>query len=567
MKAYQKGAVATLAALALTLTACGGGSGTKPADEGGKKADSNKTAKADWNPQPRDALKDGGTLTTAIGEITENLNAWADTMTTDTRTIWGWYNPTPFYYTPEGEWKWDSAYIAEQPKEEVKDGATVVTYKLNKKAVYNDGTPIDYTSFEAAWKACSGADEKYSCNSTDGYNKIKSVAKGADNFEVVVTFKGAYPWYKGLFNDLLHPKALDPAVFAEGYANGESRPELGAGPFKVEKISRKDGVASFVRNEKWWGDAPKLEKRTFLVRSGSAAIQAFKNGETDAAGVTNKDLLAQVKDMNTIDIRRGAYTGTSLITLNSDSPMLKDIKVREAVFTAINRQTIMDIAFQGLDYAEEAPGSLQIFPWQKGYKDAFSAVVKYDPEKAGKILDEAGWAKGSDGIRTKDGKQLALTLPYFGDLPLTKARVQAIQAMLQQVGIKLNLDNHPSSDFAKVIKDKSWDVMFSGFGASDPFGAAYMCQVYCTTKKSGSTLNKSNTQNAEIDAMIDKLEAMPNADDQLAELPKIEEAAFRTFGLMPVYNGPIIMATKKGLANYGSSVFGSAPKQDIGWQK
>lgn len=567
MKAYQKGAIAAVAALALTMSACQGG-GNNPSSGGSTAKQDNKSASAQYNPQPRDNIKDGGTFTTAIGEITDQMNPWNEAMTTDTSTIFSWYNPNLFYYTPEGEWKFDPAYIVEQPKEEVKDNKTVVTYKINPKAQWNDGTQIDWTAFEAAWKACGEVEkDKFACNSTDGYNKIESVKKGADDKEVVVTFKQVFPWYKGLFGSLLYPKAADPEVFETGYTGGNYHPEWGAGPFKIEKIDKNEGIASFVRNEKWWGDAPKLDKRVFLVRQPNAAIQAFKNGELDAAAVANKDYLAQVKDMTTIDLRRGNTPSIALMTLNSESPVFKDIKVREATMRGIDRKQLMTIAFQGLDYTEEAPGSFTLYPYQKGYKDNFSGNVQFDAAQANKILDEAGYTKGSDGYRSKDGQQLKAKLPYFGDAALTKARVVAVQDMLKNVGINVELDPHPSSDFSKVIKEKSWDMMISGFASSDPFGVAYTCQIFCTQEKSGSSLNKSGTQNKEIDDKIAAMEKLPTADEQIAEANKIEEEALKTYGLMPLYNGPTIRAVKKGLANYGASVFYVAPYQDLGWQK
>src|SRR6266550_2099421 len=65
----------------------------------------------------------------------------------------------------------------------------VVTYKLNPKAVWSDGTPITEADFEAQWKANNGTDPAYRNSSSSGYEQIESVTKGADEREVVVTFK------------------------------------------------------------------------------------------------------------------------------------------------------------------------------------------------------------------------------------------------------------------------------------------------------------------------------------------------------------------------------------------
>ncbi|MGL5406609.1 MAG: ABC transporter substrate-binding protein [Propionibacteriaceae bacterium] len=565
MKAYTKGALATVAALTLTLSACGGGNKAGN-DASGKEKVSNKAALVSWNPQPREKLQDGGNLTTSITQIPINFNSWSASSDAYTGTIAGWYNPSFSYFTPEGEYKVDKNYFVEEPKEEIKDGKTVITYKMHPKAVFNDGTPIDITAFEAAWKACGEVTPAdYSCNSTDGYNKIESIKAGADNKEIIVTFKQIFPWYQSVFGGVLHPKALDKDVFATGFENNP-HPEWGAGPFKIEKMDAKEGIATFVPNEKWWGDAPKLSKRTFLVRSSNAEIQAFLNGEIDVADAGTKDKLAKIKDMQGIEVRRGNEPSSRLLTLNSSSSFLGDVKVREAIVRSIDRKVYADIIFQGLDYTEDPSGSFVLYPWQKGYKDSFSEIAKFDPEQSNKLLEGAGWIKSGD-YRTKDGKTLELTLPYFGDSPVVKARSVAVQEMLKKIGIKLNLENPPSSDFNKVINEKKWDLMLSGFQSGSPYGVAFFCQIYCTTETSGSTLNKSGTGTKELDAKIKEMEKLTSRDEQIARANELEGEMLKTFGIMPIANGPVIYASKKGLANQGASVFGSVPIQDIGWEK
>lgn len=96
-------------------------------------------------------------------------------------------------------------------------------------------------------------------NSTDGYDLIESVEKGENDKEAVVTFEGPYPWWQGLFNDILHP-AIDTAEKFDQEYLGKLNPQYGAGPFKVENADFRGGTVSFVPNEKWWGDEPKLDK-------------------------------------------------------------------------------------------------------------------------------------------------------------------------------------------------------------------------------------------------------------------------------------------------------------------
>lgn len=567
MTNYRKGAIALVAALSLGLTACGGGAGGN--GNGGKPAkETNNTLQANWNETPRDQVKDGGTFTTAIVELNAQMNPWQADMTSYTSQLTQWYTPTTVFFTPKGDWTPNPAYFTDV-KSEDKDGKTVVTYKINEKAVYNDGTPIDYTALESGWKACGQGNKEFSCNSTDGYDQIESVKAGSSPKEAVVTFKTVFPWWKGLFNDLLHPKAVaDAKTFNEGFLNNP-HPEWGAGPYKIEQFDYQKGIVTFVRNEKWWGEPGKLDKRVFQQMEDAASINAFKNGQLDATRVSTKDRLAQVKDMQGIEIRKGSSTSNFLYTLNGKSPILSDIKVREALMSSIDRKQIANIAFSGLDYAEEPPGSFLLFNFQDGYKDNFGDLVKFDKDKANKLLDEAGWTKGADGIREKNGQKLTVKHPLFGDNPVRKNMAKALQAMLKDAGIDLQVIEKPSADFAKVIKAREFDVLISGFSQNDPFGVAYTAQVWA----SDSTLNKSGVSVPGVDDELKELAKIGTEKGQIEKANEIEKKAFGAYGLMPVYNGPILVATKKDLANYGSGVYSGSPLkafqpiENIGFKK
>ena len=114
----------------------------------------------------------------------------------------------------------------------------MVTYTINPEANYNDGTPIDWTAYENTWKFNNGTNPDVQVNSTDGYELIESVERGADDKQAVVTFKQAYPWWEGLFDSLVPPQVKDADTFMNAYLK-QVHPEWGAGPFKVETSTSK----------------------------------------------------------------------------------------------------------------------------------------------------------------------------------------------------------------------------------------------------------------------------------------------------------------------------------------
>lgn len=568
MKHTTKGAVALAAAVALGLAACQP-AGTSPGGNTSTNKPSEATntglakSAAQINEQPRDNIKDGGTLTTSVPEISAQFNTFQADGTLYTLNVWQWYNPVLALYSPEGEWSFNKDYL-DDVTAKTEGENTVVTYKINEKATFNDGTPIDWTAFEATWKANSGKDEAYLASSTDGYDKIVSVAKGESDKVAVVTFGSNWAWWKGQFNVLLHPKAAaDAKTYNEAYVENPHA-EWGAGPYTVKSYDKTAGTIVFERNPKWWGDTGKLDQRIFKAMETQASLNAFKNGELDTTGVAAKDRLAQVQGMKDVEIRTSATPSTFLLTLNSASPTMADAKVRQAVVESVDRATILKISFDGLNYTEEAPGSFTLFPFQKGYQDNVAAAgIKFDTASATKALESSGYAKGSDGFYAKDGKVLDLQFVLFGDSPVSKARATALQAMLKTTGIKMTIVNKPSSEFSAVMKAKQWDLIISGFASSDPFGQAYFCQIWC----SNSSLNRSGTGTKELDAKIEEATKLPDADAQTKRMNEIEVEALKTYGIFPLFNGPTMVAVKKGLANSGAGLFFVGKPQDIGWQK
>lgn len=558
---FRIATVATLSAAALALTGCATNSdGDSSKAVGGLDIEVNPAG--DYNEKSRDELKDDGDLTLALDELTEQQNMFHANMTADTRKVWGWYNPQLALYDGEGNYTPNPDYI-DDVKEDKKGENTVVTFKVNKDATFNDGTPIDWKAFDNTWRFNNGKHEDVQVNATDGFERITSVEKGATDKDVVVTFDGPYPWWQGLFNELLHPAIDSPEKFDKAYL-GKLNPQYGAGPFKVENVDFEGGTLTLVPNEKWWGDKPKLKKVSYRVMESQATINAFQAGEIDAAGVADKNSLTIAGEMgDAIDIRAALRPANVIFTLNSKAPQLKDEDVRHAVFSAIDRDQLAEIRYNGLGYEEEMPGSLTLYSTQEGYKDNIKDVIEFDPEQSKKLLEDAGYQQGDDGIYAKDGEKLSLRYILIGDDEVSKSLAAAVQKMLKDVGVDLKIEERPSSEFSKVTSERDFDLFLSAFASSDPFGVAYFGQTYA----SDSTLNMSSTGTKEFDKKIEELQNLPTKDEQIKRVNELESEAFGHYGILPFANGPQMVGVKKGLANYGANGFAILPKEDIGWEK
>ncbi|MGN5381541.1 oligopeptide/dipeptide ABC transporter ATP-binding protein [Streptomyces lasalocidi] len=420
---------ALLTAISVTATACQSSSGTGATGSDAKDTPAAASGAADYNPTPYDRIEDGGTYTSA-GTFDDQGNPFNVNATLTASRVWSWYNADAITYSPTGDVQYNPDYFSDV-KVSVEGGDQTVTLTINPKAVFNDGTPIDWTAIRATWQANNGSDKAYAANSTDGYDRITSVEKGKDAKQAVLTFKGVYPAWSSLFTTFLHPKAATVGNFDKAYVK-KAHPEWGAGPYTVGSWDTHSGNLTFVRNPRWWGRKGKLDKRVYVNLESTAAVNAFKNGQLDSVPAVDAESLQQVKGVKGTEIRRGGSPFEYSLYLNTKSPVLADKTVRKAVEESVDRAQIAKIQFQGLDYQEPLPGSAVLYSFQKGYQDNVSAVLAYAPDAARKELDAAGWKPGSDGIRARNGRKLEIGYTLLGDDPLGKATAGALAAMLKQ---------------------------------------------------------------------------------------------------------------------------------------
>ncbi|OKL47308.1 hypothetical protein BSR29_06765 [Boudabousia liubingyangii] len=553
--------IISLTAAALILSGCS--TTTSKSDTAAPQPPaSNTTIKAaDYQAAKYEDLKSGGELRLSINEINPQMNAGHTDANASTSTIWYWYNPQIALFDESANWYANPDYI-ESVSAEVKDGKTVVTWNINPKATFNDGTPIDYRAFQGTFKVSNLSDNAFAPSDPDGYKDMESVERGKNDKQVIVTYKFQYPSWQKNFEFLIHPTATkDAQTFNEAYLKNP-HPEWGAGPYKVENVDFEAGNITFTKNEKWWGKPGKLEKVTLRALEKDAEINAFLNDQLDAVNISDKERLAKVDTVDNINKYTAVQDRVTQLALNGKSEVFSDINVRKAFITAIDRPKLLEIVFNGLNYTEAPVGSSVLFPYQKGYQDNLGELGKYDLQKSAEYLEASGWKREGDYFQ-KDGKDLEVHIPQFSSNASATAVFGALQSMTKKAGIKLVIDTHKPKDFSAVIKGRQYDVLYSAIRKSNPFGIADIEQLYATT----STYNKSDLSNADVDKFAKQSVRANTEEEAIKYGNEAEKESFKLAGFLPLFNGPHSVATKSGLANYGATGFVSFPKELIGWTK
>jgi peptide/nickel transport system substrate-binding protein len=549
-------AVAALVA-ALTLASCSGGNQETPSAGGSAEVGTTN----DINPQDPANLQQGGNLRLALTEFPPNFNPLhIDGNTGDTHSLMRSTMPRAFRITAEGEPTPNPDFFTSV--ELTSTDPQIVTYTINPKAVWSDGTPITWEDIASQINATSGKDKAFAIAATNGSDRVASVTRGVDDRQAVVTF--AKPWadWRGMFagSTVLLPKSLTatPEAFNKAQLNG---PGPSAGPFIISNLDRGAQRITLTRNPKWWGTPPLLDSITYLVLDDAARIPALQNNTIDASGLATLDEMEIARRTEGITIRRAPGLAWYHFTFNgAKGSILEDPALRRAIAKGIDRKTIADVVLRGLA-DKPAPLNNHVYvAGQEGYQDN-SGVVAFDPEKAQQELDALGWRLNGQ-FREKDGRQLVIRDVLFDALS-TRQYGQIAQNSLAQIGVKLDLDIRPAAGFfTDYVTVGNFDIAQFAWGA-DAFPLSSLTQTYRTNSES----NFGKIGSPEIDAKIEQTVSELDPDKARELANELDKMLFEEVFSLPLTQSPGNVAVRSTLANFGAFGLADPDYTKIGFMK
>ena len=371
------------------------------------------------------------------------------------------------FYEPLAGWDKEGNLIpqlaAEVPTKAnggLSEDGTTVTWKLKKDVKWHDGKPFTADDVVFTWEYA--ADPATAAYTTGAYKDIK--VEKVDDFTVKVIFAKPTPFWADPFVGVAG--MIIPKHHFGDYKGAKSREApanlkpVGTGPYKFADFKPGD-ILSGTRNENYHvANRPHFD--TFEIKGGGDAVSAaravLQTGEYDYAWDTlvEDEVLKRMETGGRGKISAAAAGDIEFVTLNTTDPWtevdgerssaktkhptLSDPAVRQAINLLIDRDSI-----QKFIYGRAGSATASFVNEPKQFK---STKLKYEfsIEKANKILDDAGWKKGSDGIREKDGKKLKYVFQTSINAP--RQKVQAIiKQACQRAGIDIELKSVTASVF------------------------------------------------------------------------------------------------------------------------
>ncbi|EJK84897.1 ABC transporter substrate-binding protein [Agrobacterium rhizogenes] len=397
-----------------------------------------------------DSPHNGGDITFLIDSLGDTWIPNNSAISSFQGHIWGHVTDKLLYVDADGK---VSPWIAE--RWEQNDNATEFTLHLKSGVTFSDGTPLDASAVVA------NLDIWYAGRKTEGINPIGLFPKTYDHAETIdastvkVFFKkptlGFIPTLGYHGSILISPKTIAQPAPQQADLSKTS----GSGPYVVDSWKEGDFVKLVKRKDYNWGPPAVghtgpayLDTITYkLVTEPSLRVAAVQSGQADVAYNASPQELESLKSEG-FTIATPRYLGfVNGWAINTKLAPYDDVKVRQALQAGINRQEIIDTVYTP-DWKLATSFIQSNVP---GATDQ-SSLLAYNPDKAEKLLDEAGWTKGANGIRTKNGEPLLLILNSNPYLATSKSVDELIAQQLGKIGWKVAIRAYDVVTYGQKVK-------------------------------------------------------------------------------------------------------------------
>jgi peptide/nickel transport system substrate-binding protein len=530
---------ALLVGLAMVAAACGGGGDENESSGGG-------TAQ----------IKDGGTLNYAADQEPTgfNNNTSKDNGTSVYNVVINVY-PQPFHAQPDFTVKMDDAFL--DSAEQTSDDPQTVVYKIKQDAAWSDGTPLSADDFIYNWKQQNGTIKENDVATTTGYDQIKSI-EGSDNGKTVtVVFKTPFADWKGLFTGIVpaHYIQKRPGGWNTGLDKDPDKIPSG-GPFIVKDYTQGQSL-TLARNDKYFGPKAHLDSIVFrFLPESTTQPAALQNNEVDLIYPQPQlDQVTQVKALPDVSSEINFGLSFEHLDFNFKNEHLGDLKVRQAIATGINVQELVDRTVKQFSDKAEPLGNRIWLTGQPQYQDHFGQYGKGDTAGATKLLEDAGYTKGADGIYAKGGKKLSVRFSTTAGNKLRETQGELFQAQMKEIGVEIKIANVDSTKFfGEWLPNGNYDIAdFAWVGT--PFAISSNRDIYRT----GGGSNYGKYANKKVDDLF--TQANSETDEaKSAELGnQIDQQITADMATIPLYTKPTFIAYRNTFANIHDNATSEGP--------
>ena len=454
-----------------------------------------------------------------------------------------------------------------------------ITWKLKPGLIWSDGTPL--TAADVAFTGEYCLHEEMGCTAAASFEDVAGFDIGEDQLSVTVRFsipKGfPYGPFVGSTSPILQKNQFKDCMGLRAQeCNEQNFAPIGTGPFKIAEFRAKD-VITYVRNEHYRVPDKPFFDRVVLKGGGeatSAARAVLETGEFDYAWnlQVEPEILEQMTHAGRgrIVTSFGSQVERLIVNLTNDDPSLKDKRslymggenahpflsdpaVRNALSIAIDRSVLVEAG-----YGKAGAPTCNVIAAPDYYaSDANESCKVQDLDEANRLLDEAGWVRGSDGVRSKEGVRLSIL--YQTSTNSVRQGTQAlIKQMWQQIGVETELRNIDGAVFfgADPASPDTYQKFFAdiqmytnNFTGTDPgiYVNGWICKEIPGPQNQWVGANDARACSEEYDALVPVMQQAASREKRTRLAKQLNDIVVQNYWEIPLIHRATVSAVANSL--------------------
>jgi peptide/nickel transport system substrate-binding protein len=346
-------------------------------------------------------------------------------------------------------------------------------FKLRSGVAFHDGSPLTAESVMASLKRSLAG---------ESMQQIPVESLSIDGDTLVLKTKTPFSHLPAVLVDYASV-VLAPASYGP---DGKVAKVFGTGPFRITRVDGKT-VLDLERFDSYWGEKPKVARARYTaISNGDTRTNVAIAGDQDIIFTTVPAASPRIDAAGQMKVESLTIPRVRAMAFNVGLPQFADVRVRRAINMAIDRKGIASAVLRH-------PGSAatQLLPAAvPAWHDASLPAHTLDVAGANALLDQAGWVKGADGVRAKDGTRLAGKVLTIANRPELAVMATAMQAQLKAIGMELSVEPGPAANIPAAIKDGTMQMtMFARTYVNVPDVIATIIPDFTRERSTWGTLN------------------------------------------------------------------------------
>ncbi|HGM4957805.1 TIGR04028 family ABC transporter substrate-binding protein [Serratia liquefaciens] len=424
---------------------------------------------------------------------------------------------------------------------------TEYTFKLRPGVTFSDGTPLDANAVAKNF-------DTYGLGNKEKRLPVSEVINNYDHSEVIDPLTVKFYFKRSSPGFLQGTATIGSGLVSLSTLNrsydelGDARHIIGSGPFVVSAETLGREVDLSVRKDYRWGPARLTQQgranldgiKVIVTGEDSVRIGALQAGQADFIRQIQAYDEKQTQDQGFTIYAAPTRGVNDSVAFRPDNPLVSDLRVRQALLHATDSKQIVETLFS-VNYPQ---AKSVIASSAAGFVD-LSAKLKFDPALANRLLDEAGWKKGGDGLREKDGKKLLLNVYESLPQPQNKAVLQLVSQQWGKVGARLNiLAGDAGSKVADNLDPQKTPAAVVEVGRADP--DVIKSQFYPTNRdallQQGGTGKNSAFKDDKLNALLLGIASEVDAQKRLQIAGEAQNYLLDQAYVIPFFEEPQVFA-------------------------